>query len=291
MIGNSSKLDFNQIITDCYTNLTKSEKRIANYLRKHQEECAFLSVGELAKKLDLSEATMVRFARSLGFESYPDMRKLLQANYRNRVTHSTRLRSRLGDLRETGDVFERLVVTDIDYLTQALETVDRSELDRAVEMIRSHKRVFVYGVGPSVTLVDLIELRLTRFGWQVVPMRTAGREILESLLLMTADDLLFTICFFDVSPTLHLVLDYANEAGAKVVMLTDTLGPIVGSKANVVLEARRGPMAEFHSLVVPMTIINSLLLSVANDEKSAMENLDRLDQLRDRLNKYHANMP
>jgi len=291
MISNTSKLDFNQIITDRYTELTKSEKRIANYLRKHQEECAFLSVGELAKKLDLSEATMVRFARSLGFESYPDMRKLLQANYRNRVTHSTRLRSRLGDLRETGDVFERLVVTDIDYLTQALETVDRNELDRAVDMIRAHKRIFVYGVGPSVTLVDLIELRLTRFGWQVVPLRTAGREILESLLLMTADDLLFTICFFDVSPTLHLVLDYANEVGAKVVMLTDTLGPIVGSKANVVLEARRGPMSEFHSLVVPMTIINALLLSVANEEKSAMENLDKLDQLRERLNKYHTNMP
>ncbi|NTU75112.1 MAG: MurR/RpiR family transcriptional regulator, partial [Anaerolineaceae bacterium] len=174
--------------------------------------------------------------------------------------------------------------------TQALETVDRKELQRAVEMLQSHKRIFVFGVGPSITLVDLMELRLCRFGCQVVPLRTAGREILDSLLLMTENDLLFTICFFDVSPTLHLVLDFAKEVHCPVIMLTDTLGPIVGDKADVVLAAKRGPMSEFHSLVVPMTIINSLLLSVASEDKSVMENLDKLDQLRERFTKYNASL-
>ncbi len=278
-------VDFSQVLSDQYNQLTKSEKRIANYLRKHQEECAFLSAAELASRLELSEATMVRYARSMGFDSYPDMRKLLQNSYRQRVTHSARLRGRLGDLRETGDVFERLVVSDIDYMTQALETVDRNEMKRAVDLMRVHKRIFVFGVGPSVSLVDLMEIRLGRFGYQVVPMRTGGREILDSLLLMTRDDLFFTICFFDVSSTLQFVLDYVNEIQCPVIMLTDTLGPIVGSKANVVLEARRGPMSEFHSLVVPMTIINSLLLSIASEEKQVMENLDKLDQLRERFKK------
>jgi DNA-binding MurR/RpiR family transcriptional regulator len=278
-------VDFSQVLSDQYNQLTKSEKRIANYLRKHQEECAFLSAAELASRLELSEATMVRFARSMGFESYPDMRKLLQNAYRQRVTHSARLRGRLGDLRETGDVFERLVVSDIDYMTQALETVDRDEMKRAVDLMCAHKRIFVFGVGPSVSLVDLMEIRLGRFGYQVVPLRTGGREILDSLLLMTKDDLFFTICFFDVSQTLQFVLDYVNEVKCPTIMLTDTLGSIVGSKADVVLEAKRGPMSEFHSLVVPMTIINSLLLSIASEEKQVMENLDKLDQLRERFKK------
>ncbi|MHC1739816.1 MAG: MurR/RpiR family transcriptional regulator [Anaerolineaceae bacterium] len=285
-MNTEGKVDFNQIVGDHFKQLTKSEKRIANHLRKHQEECAFLSAGELAAQLELSEATMVRFARSLGFESYPEMRKLMQANYRQRVTHSARMRGRLGDLRETGDVFEKLVVSDIDYMTQALETVSRDELKRAVDMIRSHKRIFVFGVGPSITLVDLMELRLTRFGKQVVPLRTAGREILDPLVMMNDQDLIFVICFFDVSPTLHLVLDFARESNCPVIMLTDTLGTILGNKADVILEAKRGPMSEFHSLVVPMTIINSLLLTLASEEKAVMENLDKLDQLRDRFAKY-----
>jgi DNA-binding MurR/RpiR family transcriptional regulator len=286
----ASNVDFTQILSERFPQLTKSEKRIANHIRKHQEDCAFLSAGELAETLNLSEATLVRFARSLGFDGYPAMRKVLQNSYRHRITHSSRLRSRLEDMHDSADLFERLVVSDIDYMTQALESVNREELHRAVELIRTHKRIFVFGVGPSVTLVNLMELRLSRFGWQVISMVSAGREILDHLLLMTENDLLFVICFFDVSPTLHLVLDFAREVHCPVVMLTDTLGSIVGNKADVVLAAKRGPMSGFHSLVVPMTIINSLLLSLADGEPSVMQNLDELDQLRERLTKYTNSM-
>ena len=285
-IERSDIVDFSQIIGDNYQQLTKSEKRIANYLRKNQEESAFLAAGEIADRLGLSEATLVRFARSLGFNSYPAMRTVLQDAFRRRVTHSTRLRGRLEDLRQGGDIFERLVVSEMDYLTQALETVDRLALQKSVELMRNCEHIYVFGVGPSVSLANLLDIRLQRFGRQVIPLTTAGREILEPLMLMTADDLLFMICFFDVSPTQNLVLDYANEVNCKVIILTDTLGSIIGDKADIVLAARRGPMAEFHSLVVPMTIINTILLALANEDRDqVMENLDKLDRLRERLKK------
>ncbi len=281
---NQSIVDFSQVISDNYKQLTKSEKRIANYLRKNQEEFAFLAAGEIADRLGLSEATLVRFARTLGFSSYPAMRTVLQEAFRHRVTHSARLRSRLDDLREAGDIFDRLVVSEIDYLTQSLDTIDRKSLELAVQMIRARKRIFVFGVGPSVSLVSLMEIRLGRFGWQVIPLTTAGREMLEPLLLMTDQDLLFVICFFDISGALQIILDYANETKCPVIMLTDTLGSIIGDKADVVLSAKRGPVSEFHSLVVPMTIINSLLLAVAQEERTqVMDNLDKLDQMRERL--------
>src|SRR5574339_1192886 len=144
--------DFGQVITDHYRDLTKSEKQIADYLRKNQEESAFLSVGELAARLDLSEATLVRFARSLGFDSYPAMREVLQENFRRRVTHSARLRSRLDDLRESEDIFEKVTISEIDYMTQALQTVDRSALHQAVSYLMERERIFVFGIGPSVSL-------------------------------------------------------------------------------------------------------------------------------------------
>jgi DNA-binding MurR/RpiR family transcriptional regulator len=105
-------------------------------------------------------------------------------------------------------------------------------------------------------------------------------------LLMTDQDLLFVICFFDISGALQLILDYANEIKCPVIMLTDTLGSIIGDKADVVLSAKRGPVSEFHSLVVPMTIINTLLLAVAQEDQGyVMTNLDKLDQMRARLKK------
>ncbi len=285
-IGMHGIIDFSQIISEHYNQLTKSEKRIANYLRKNQEESAFLAAGEIADRLGLSEATLVRFARSLGFNSYPAMRIVLQEAFRQRVTHSARLRGRLEDLRQGGDIFERLIVSEIDYLTHALETVDRQALQKAVELLRSCERIFVFGTGPSVSLVELMDIRLSRFGRQVIPLTSAGREILEPLISINERDLLFMIGFFDVSPTQQLVLDYANEVKCPIIILTDTLGSIIGDKADVVLAARRGPMAEFHSLVVPMTIINTLLLAIANEDRElVMANLDKLDQMRERLKK------
>src|SRR4030065_1237427 len=160
---NQNIIDLSQIISDNYKSLTKSEKRIANYLRKNQEESAFLSAGEIADRLGLSEATLVRFARTLGFSSYPAMRTVLQDTFRRRVAHSARLRGRLEHLRQGGDIFERLVVSEIDYLTQALETVDRQALQNTVDLLHSCERIFVFGAGPSVSLVNLMEIRLFRF--------------------------------------------------------------------------------------------------------------------------------
>ncbi len=283
-LTHQKSIDFVQVVNDQYNSLTKSEKRIANFLRKNQEESAFLSAGEIAHRLALSEATLVRFARKLGFSSYPEMRGVLQGDFRQRVTHSARLRGRLSEIQENGGIFERLTTTEIDYLTQALVSIDTEEMDRAVELIKTHPRIYVFGLGPSVSLVDLMEIRLRRFGKTVMSLKVSGREVIDSMLAMQADDLVFVICFFDQNPTLRLVLDYSKKVGATVIMLTDILDTILSDKADVILSARRGPVGEFHSLVVPMTIINALLLSVANaDQENIMPALDKLDSLRDKL--------
>ncbi len=284
MNGENANLDFTQLVSLRFQELTKSEKRIASYLRKNIDESAFLSAAEIADRLAVSEATVVRFARTLGYASYPALRADLQSNFRRRITHSSRLRSRLDDLREAGDIFERLTVSEIDYLTQALETVDRGQLNKAVELLKERDRVYVFGLGPSETLVDLMELRLKRSAKQVITLTNAGREVLENLLLMNKDDLLFVIAFFDLNPTLNLVLEYAHEVGCKIILLTDTLESLIGDKADVLLTARRGPVSKFHSLVVPMTIVNTLLLALASeDQEKIIPVLDKLDILRERL--------
>src|SRR4030042_3241918 len=178
---------------------------------------------------------MVRFARTLGVNSYPAMRSVLQENFRRRVTHSARLRSRLDDLREAGDIFEKVTISEIDYLTQALQTVSREALHKTVAYMVERDRIFVFGDGPSVSLVHLLNLRLTRFGKQVIPLTVTGREMLEPLLLMTNRDVLFAIGFFDVNPTLPLALDHAAEKSCPVILLTDTLGSVVVEEAEIVL--------------------------------------------------------
>ena len=106
---------------------------------------------------------------------------------------------------------------------------------------------------------------------------------------MTERDLLFAIGFFDINPALEVVLDFAREVNCPAILLTDTLGSVVGEKVDIVLAAKRGPVSAFHSLVVPMTIINTLLLEIANKNQEVVtNNLDKLDQLRERLKKTNG---
>ena len=53
--------------------------------------------------------------------------------------------------------------------------VDRQALQKTVELLRSGDHIFVYGTGPSVSLANLMDIRLGRFGRQVITLTTAGR--------------------------------------------------------------------------------------------------------------------
>lgn len=273
--------EFNRLIAYHYDRLTRNEKRIADFLIQNQDEAAFMSAAEIARELGLSEPTIGRFARSVGFENFPAMSYRLQARVRDLLFHSARFRNALDDLRVDGDIYELVVTSEIDFLAESLHTLDRNAFRKAVELLRTHQSVFVYGVGPSVSLVDLLEIRLTRSARRVFPLKTYGREIVEPLLLMGGDDLLIAIAWRNTNPYLNLVLKVASEHKTPVIFITDTLGDMFGNQDMVVLAARRGPLSTFQSLTVPMAIINTLVLAMsAADQEKIMHNLDRLDQLR-----------
>ncbi len=274
------QVEFTKLIAEHFNELTKSGRKIAEYIQENQDQAAFMFAAEIAEELHISEPTMVRFARTLGFDSYPAMRIALQAKARNLAKHSERIRRRLEDLHETGDIYERLATSEIDFLTESIHTLDRQAFSTAVELLRTHQRIFVFGVGPSISLVDLLEIRLTRSARHVIPLRVFGRELLEPLVLMNKNDLLIAIAFHSVNPYLKLVLEQANQNKTPVILITDTLGDLIGNYATATLAARRGPVMAFHSVTVPMTIINSLLLALSSvDQEKIMNNLDKLDQL------------
>jgi DNA-binding MurR/RpiR family transcriptional regulator len=62
------------------------------------------------------------------------------------------------------------------------------------------------------------------------------------------------------------------------------LGPLLREHTDVLLEAQRGPVMAFHSLIVPMAIIQALIIAVAMaDKEKSLATLDKLDEIRRRL--------
>ena len=57
-------------ITEQYHSLTKSGKKLADYVFSHTTETQYLSITSLAENCKVSEATITRFCRGLGLSGY-----------------------------------------------------------------------------------------------------------------------------------------------------------------------------------------------------------------------------
>ena len=84
--------------------LSKSQRRIASHLLSHYDEAAFLSAADLASQLDVSEATVVRFAKAIGYDGFPQLKRALQSVYRSEVTPAARLQHKLAELAHNEDL-------------------------------------------------------------------------------------------------------------------------------------------------------------------------------------------
>lgn len=65
----TGQLDFSKLVAEHYDHLTVSEKRIAAFISQNQDEVAFMAAAEVADALNLSEPTMLRFAKRLALKT------------------------------------------------------------------------------------------------------------------------------------------------------------------------------------------------------------------------------
>lgn len=274
--------DFRQRIEQHLPRFTRSQQRIASYLLASYDEAAFGSLTDMARRLEVSEATLVRFAQALGYAGFRGLRRCLQGLVRVQATPASRLQHKLGELAESqGHVLSKVLDMEVQYLAEASHSVDPGDFDRAVEILLLAQRVFAFGSGPSGVLANLAELRLRRLGILTIAMTESGRHLLEKLQLLRTGDAVLAAGFNYVRPELVAVLEHARAAGCRSILLTDTLGPALRSRADVVLAARRGPVSTFHSLTVPMAVLNALILAVAMARpEESLAALNRLEQLR-----------
>ncbi|UOQ91907.1 hypothetical protein MUO14_15475 [Halobacillus shinanisalinarum] len=86
--------------------LTITQRKVADYILQNPSEVAFLTVDQLARKVGTSTTTIMRLTFTLGYTGYSQFQKGLQAILRNRTAPHTRLETNLKDMgtRTCGDV-------------------------------------------------------------------------------------------------------------------------------------------------------------------------------------------
>src|SRR5699024_11399692 len=110
---------------------------------------------------------------------------------------------------------------------------------------------------------SLIRQRLKRYGIPVEKTAKCGHEIYESMIHFREGDVVIIFQYVKSLPESEIILDYTNELGVKTILFTDQFVANMNKLADYVLYAHRGDSWDFHSMVAPTTVVESLVLLIS----------------------------
>lgn len=123
-----------------YPDLSKSQKKVADYVVDHLEQAAMYTTVKISMEADVSETTVIRFARALGYESFSAFQKQLRMDVLER--------SKDWDLAKSGEQnhFQRILSRQASLLLEMRDRqIDFEQLQRIAEHIATADHVMVFG--------------------------------------------------------------------------------------------------------------------------------------------------
>ncbi len=273
--------------------LTASDRRVVQTLLANPTECAFLSVSSLADKANVHTTTAVRLAQKLGFSGYPGLRATLQKEIIADSSPAERRRRRLSHL-EQDRIVSDLVAREVETLNLLTSQLDQKQIRSAAETISRARQVYLFGLGHARSLVQLFAGHLRRHGLIVTTLTHPDRDMAERLNSMTKDDVVLAFSVRVMARGLESILHIAHKSGAKSILISDDIGPLIRPNPNYLLAASRGGhQDESQSMTVPMAIGNALILTLSglDQEKTtiALNNCESLITIFDSIPKQGEN--
>ena len=125
--------DFISMVRDACPKLSKSDKKIADFLLETPDRFIRASVKEVAAVTGVSDATVVRFGRNLGCEGFKDL-KILLTQYL--AAEQARKDAASGQVLSPAGSFEEQVYhSALEVLDRAFHDVRRDMIDKAATII------------------------------------------------------------------------------------------------------------------------------------------------------------
>lgn len=130
-------------------NLSPSDRKVADAILQAGSALVTWSISDLARAADTSVSTVSRACRSLGFDSYQDLRFAAAKD----AAVGEQLRNSLEpedvSVADPGAMLRRIAELHIRAIRSISATIDDAEFERAVDVLRSAKRILLVGSGTS----------------------------------------------------------------------------------------------------------------------------------------------
>lgn len=215
-----------------YDNLSSAERRIADFVLQGRGTISSLTAGEIARGSKTSNTTVSRFVRSLGYDSFSQLRLALA---REEATKERSVDSSEGISFDDVEGSVRYVLErKVEELNDTLSMLSATELETCVRLIQRSKTVMVVGAGTSLSFAQMAAAKLSHVGIRAIsPSTTDAAAILAQLL--GPEDCIVFISSSGTSRRLGIIMDNAQDSATPTVLLTAGASSPLAKRADHLL--------------------------------------------------------
>jgi len=224
-------------ITSKLESLTPKAQTLGNYIMQNPAKVVFMTTKELAETCAVSEATVVRFVASIGYQGYSEFQQALKDFINTGM--SLPERADMKGIKEPGlDRLHRGVLEELNNLKHMYETIDVETMNRFVTYLDESENVFITGSRLSYTFAYYL-------GWSLTKIR-------KGIHIFNGSDST-TIDFLTNAPPKSLVILTAATRYPNELIKLSKLVRRLGHTLLVLTDASISPVIPFAnlSLVVP----------------------------------------
>jgi DNA-binding MurR/RpiR family transcriptional regulator len=269
-----------------YASLPMGERKVADLALDFPGELAAYTASELARLAEVSNATVTRFFRRLGYDSFDEARR---SSRRTREWGSPLFMTSKAALAEPigSDLIKRFADEEASLIAASFAALDPGVLDEVTDSLAGAKRVFFLGFRNNAYAAGYGRWQFLLFRGDV-HMLTAGTESLaERIADLRPGDILVLVAVRRMIAKLRVYAETARDAGAEILLLADPSARISPGFARWTLTCAVENPHILDSYVGVMGILR--LLAVETMQKlgrHGRERLQRIESLHESLGEF-----
>ncbi|MGK3122613.1 MurR/RpiR family transcriptional regulator [Candidatus Pantoea formicae] len=208
-------------------------QKLGDFILTEPQKVLYLTITDLAKETDTSEASVTRLCRILGCKGYTEFKMALALNVQQNQPVAT----------DEGDSIDALVEESVQALRDTGKFINRDVLQQAATALHQARSIQIYGVAASAITGEYLHYRLLRLGKSAQLFGDMHRAAMNASTLIEGD-LVIAISASGSTKDLMHVVNVAKKRKAQVLMLSNTLRSPMGNLADMLLVAARpeGPL-------------------------------------------------
>lgn len=211
--------DFLAKIRSCYNQLTRTEKKVADYVLEHARDVLFMSITELSDACGAGETSIFRFCRTVGLGGYQEFKMQLSLSMQVEEGESAVLSGNITPEDDLNTLVQKVLQVNQKALTETAALLDVEELDRAVDLMVAARRITFFGVGASLTSAMKAANKFLRIEPRVECVNDAHMQAMVASTL-ESQDVAVVFSYSGSTKDTNAVAQLAHQAGAKVIAIT-----------------------------------------------------------------------